>query len=343
MQNPFPLVSVVIPFYNQNESYLRECLLSALLQTYQNIEVLVSDNHSDNGCEIIVYEFSKSHPQLRIIRPETQLSMCAHFNYAINQAKGQYVTMLCSDDVLDFDHVSRLITPLLSSSDISLSCSLPFQAFYPNVARPTSGLMTGIYTSYDFIYLCLTSYVCSLGAALFRRETFLTVGGLNPKLHYAFDVELLFKLILSGNVYLDSRPTAFIRLWRRDEQNARSRQHIIDMINIFDGLVKLRLPIYIQAPLMHRQLNLLTRPLLKLLIKNGPLHIYLTPSLVDKINKITPSSFDRFAFSSRSSIVTVLSSTLCLIFHKLLPLKAHYGKYTIHPLMETATSIPLFN
>ena len=49
-----PLVSIVIPTYNQKEQFLRECIESASSQTYKNIEIVISDNHSTNNAKSII-------------------------------------------------------------------------------------------------------------------------------------------------------------------------------------------------------------------------------------------------------------------------------------------------
>ena len=45
--NP-PLVSIIVPVYNQRPDFLRECIESVINQTYTNIEIIISDNHSTN-------------------------------------------------------------------------------------------------------------------------------------------------------------------------------------------------------------------------------------------------------------------------------------------------------
>lgn len=312
-----PLVSIVIPFYNQNEIFLQECLLSALLQTYPNIEVIASDNHSNNGCGRVALALASNYTQLRIVRPKSHLSMCAHFSFAVAQSSGEYISFLCSDDIFDLDHVTRLINPLTMHEDISIACSLPFQGFQPNSARPESNITSGLYSSHDFAYLAQISHICSLGAAIFRKDCFLSVGGLNPELHYAFDVDLLFKLIFLGNVYFDSIPTAFIRLWDRPDQQNRHNSHIVDMTLIFDSLLSQRFPLSLHSALEKRQLGLLTIPLLKLVLFNGPLHLNFSSVLIDKIVSITPLALDRFVFMNRSPVMTRLVSILALIAHKL--------------------------
>jgi len=93
-----PLVSIVIPVYNQKIQYLQEALESALNQTYTTIEVIVSDNHSTN--DVPAYLASVEDDRLRVKKPEQFLPMAQNFQFAADQATGEFVVFLCSDDYL---------------------------------------------------------------------------------------------------------------------------------------------------------------------------------------------------------------------------------------------------
>jgi len=54
VNNVHPLVTIAIPTYNRADGYLREALASALNQTYQNIEIIVSDNCSTDNSEAFI-------------------------------------------------------------------------------------------------------------------------------------------------------------------------------------------------------------------------------------------------------------------------------------------------
>ena len=55
-----PLVSIGIPTYNRASSYLQYALRSAVRQTFENIEIIVSDNCSSDSTESVVKEFGDS-------------------------------------------------------------------------------------------------------------------------------------------------------------------------------------------------------------------------------------------------------------------------------------------
>lgn len=103
-------VSIIIPFCN-NEKTIKQCLESALNQTYENIEiVLVNDGSNDNSkdlCQNII----KKHIKQNIINYfEIENSgVSAARNYGIKKSKGDYITFLDSDDWLELDAVEQMI------------------------------------------------------------------------------------------------------------------------------------------------------------------------------------------------------------------------------------------
>jgi len=92
-----PLFSVVIPTRNRAH-LLRYALQSALDQDFDDYEIVVSDNCSQDNTEQVVNEASGS--DIRYVRPEQSLSMPDHWEFALDQARGKYVTYLCDDDAL---------------------------------------------------------------------------------------------------------------------------------------------------------------------------------------------------------------------------------------------------
>jgi glycosyltransferase involved in cell wall biosynthesis len=114
-----PLVSIIIPMYNQRPEFLRECLQSVIRQTYTNLEVIVSDNHSACDAVQVLEEFSKD--GIKIIKPLQHLDIIDHFNFAAAAATGEYISFLSSDDLLYPDCIARVVQPLIENTDLSFS------------------------------------------------------------------------------------------------------------------------------------------------------------------------------------------------------------------------------
>ena len=91
-----PFFSVIIPIYNV-EPYLRECVDHVLAQSYTNIEVILVDDGSPDGCGAICDAYEKQDPRVRVIhKPNGGLSDAR--NAGLRIARGTYILFLDSDD-----------------------------------------------------------------------------------------------------------------------------------------------------------------------------------------------------------------------------------------------------
>ena len=90
-----PKVSIIIPSYN-HEKYIRECLQSALNQDYQDFEIIITDDGSSDRSVEIIKEFTD--PRIHLfVHPHNQ-GACVTMNHCLEQAKGEYIGVLNSDD-----------------------------------------------------------------------------------------------------------------------------------------------------------------------------------------------------------------------------------------------------
>lgn len=101
------LVSVIIPNFNE-EKFIGECIDSILNQTYKNIEILVIDDGSSDSSVAVVTELMKEHGNIRIFYQHRQNAAIAR-NVGINNAKGDYLLFLDSDDYVYPQSVERLV------------------------------------------------------------------------------------------------------------------------------------------------------------------------------------------------------------------------------------------
>ena len=94
-------ISVVIPVYN-SESYLKQCLDSAVNQSLKDIEIIcIDDGSSDNSADILK-EYAENDSRIKIITQENR-GAGASRNAGILNAKGEYIYFMDSDDYLETD------------------------------------------------------------------------------------------------------------------------------------------------------------------------------------------------------------------------------------------------
>lgn len=90
------LLSVIIPVYNVR-SYLQECVDSVLGQTYRNMELILVDDGSDDGSEILCDEIARCDSRVIVIH-QCNSGQSAARNAALNICKGEYLSFIDSDD-----------------------------------------------------------------------------------------------------------------------------------------------------------------------------------------------------------------------------------------------------
>lgn len=105
MENP--LVSVIIPVYKV-EKYLDKCVKSVLSQTYQNLEVILVDDGSPDGCPRLCDEYELKDQRVRTIhKPNGGLSDAR--NIGMKSSTGECLLFVDSDDWIENNLVEMAI------------------------------------------------------------------------------------------------------------------------------------------------------------------------------------------------------------------------------------------
>lgn len=103
-----PLISVIVPIYNV-EPYLRTCVDSILNQTYHNLEIILVDDGSPDGCPAICDEYAEKDPRIRVIHKKNG-GLSAARNAGLAIYTGEYIMFVDSDDWLTAHAVETLFT-----------------------------------------------------------------------------------------------------------------------------------------------------------------------------------------------------------------------------------------
>ena len=92
-----PLVTVYIPTFNRVE-LLKRAVESVRHQTYQNLEIIIVDDCSNDNTHGYLEEISKQDSRIRYFVKEKNSGACVSRNIAIENAKGEFITGLDDDD-----------------------------------------------------------------------------------------------------------------------------------------------------------------------------------------------------------------------------------------------------
>ncbi len=203
-----PKVSVCIPTFN-GARYLTRTLDSVLAQDYDDFEIVVADHGSTDGTLDLVHAYVGE--GVRVVAGPDERGAPANFNRAVSAARGRYVKLLCQDDLLYPECLSRQVDAMddgerhgvvlvASRSDIVDSAD---RVIYPGRGwSRRAGVVDGG-AALRALVRAGTNLVGEPSATLFRREAFDRAGGFSPTQSYMVDFELWTRLLASGNlVYL---------------------------------------------------------------------------------------------------------------------------------------------
>jgi len=122
IENHNKLVSVGMATYN-DASYIKKAIKSLLTQSYNNFELIISDNASTDDTKSICLEFAKKDKRIRYIRQKKNMGMVANFNFVLKKAKGEYFMWASSDDFWHKEFIKKLYSLLEKNKDAVLAVS----------------------------------------------------------------------------------------------------------------------------------------------------------------------------------------------------------------------------
>lgn len=114
------MISVIIPIYNV-EAYLRRCVDSVLRQTYGELEIILVDDGSPDGCGAICDEYAEKDRRVKVIHQENR-GLSGARNAGLKLASGEFVAFLDSDDYIDPDMYEKLRKVLLEQDADIAEC-----------------------------------------------------------------------------------------------------------------------------------------------------------------------------------------------------------------------------
>lgn len=115
------LVSVVMPLYNSIET-VESSINSVLSQTHQSLEIIVVDDCSTDGCFELVSKLAKRDSRVKVFRLDKNSGAGVARNKAIDEASGQYISFLDSDDLWKTNKLEVQLN-FMKQEDISFCCS----------------------------------------------------------------------------------------------------------------------------------------------------------------------------------------------------------------------------
>lgn len=93
-----PLVSIGIPVFN-GERFINQALDTLRAQTYDNLELVISDNASTDSTGEICREYASKDRRIKYFRNPVNIGLCKNFRRAVTLATGEYFMWAAADDL----------------------------------------------------------------------------------------------------------------------------------------------------------------------------------------------------------------------------------------------------
>ncbi|MCR5254674.1 MAG: glycosyltransferase [Acetatifactor sp.] len=208
------LVSIVIPVYNGSD-YVCEAVESALNQTYENIEVIVVNDGSDD--EGMTRQCLEPYFERIMYLEKDNGGVASALNEGIKHMNGEYFVWLSHDDLLEKDKV-QLQYEALQNCDSEITISAMNYTFFDE--RTGEVVKTQFHKDFPIeriensVFLLLWEEV-HFSSFMFHKSNFDRIGLFNEELKTAQDVEFIFRLLYRKKIVFLSEPGSRVRLHDR--------------------------------------------------------------------------------------------------------------------------------
>ncbi len=200
-----PIVSVVIPAYN-NENTIEATLRSVMEQRYKNLEIVVIDDNSTDNTLHILETLQKQDERIKIFHNDTNLGMTGNWNRCLKEAEGEFIKLVCADDLLDKAEIAKETEAMISNPSVNLVES-------DTRLIDIYGKKTGAFKRYpkagvvDGKKIAKTSLIWNnfFGAPvnnLIRKSILTETGYFDEKFTYILDFDMWIKIACTGDVYI---------------------------------------------------------------------------------------------------------------------------------------------
>lgn len=115
-----PTVSIGLPVFN-GERFLARAVDSVLAQTYEDWELLISDNGSEDATVTIAQQYASRDPRIRLRVNERNMGAVANFESVFQETSGRFFMWLAYDDWLDPNYLDRCVLVLQDRPDFVMA------------------------------------------------------------------------------------------------------------------------------------------------------------------------------------------------------------------------------
>lgn len=147
--NGLPLLSIIIPIYN-SKHYLEKCIDSVIHQTYKNLQVILVNDGSTDGSQLICRAWEKLDKRIRVINKENGGVVSAK-KVGFSMANGEYIGWVDSDDWVEKNYFEQMMDMVLRTDADMVAANLFHDIGVTHSQCDKNGIASGIYESGDIV------------------------------------------------------------------------------------------------------------------------------------------------------------------------------------------------
>lgn len=230
MKRPQPTVSVVIPVYNA-ANYISEAVQSVWRQELEPLEVIVVDDGSNDGTDLVLQELAKKGP-LRYFH-QTNGGRSAARNRGIQESEGDWIAFLDADDYWLPDKLQAQFQEIGKEDDFAYCGTLLYNdsgdVLAVRPAVPSQTLLNDL----------LWGTRLSTSTVLVRHSTFAKIGLFDEMLLIGEDWDLFLRLAMNGNGRCIEAPLVVMRASNWDDKYTMPQYEtalIRSLVRLFQSL-----------------------------------------------------------------------------------------------------------
>lgn len=192
-------VSIILPTYNWNKSWIWQSIDSVLNQTFTDFELIIINDASTNNIEKTILEYVKKDNRIRYFKNEKNLKLTNTLNKWLELAIWQYIARIDDDDIwIDIDKLKKQVEFLDNNSDYWLCWTNAIA-----IDNLWNKLFSTIYKQDDLdIRKKILFWTHFLHVSiLFRKECINSIGYYNPSWNLIEDHELWLRIWIKYKLY----------------------------------------------------------------------------------------------------------------------------------------------
>lgn len=292
-----PLISVIVPIYKV-EKYMDKCIDSIVRQTYKNLEILLIDDGSPDGCPRICDEWEKKDSRIIVIHKENG-GLSSARNIGLDHCHGQYVSFVDSDDWIDERFIEVLYEGIIDN-EVDISVVGVWRVYPDKKISPTENMATRIFSKEETVYSYLyfkNNLVGGVADKLFRTELFNDIRfpmGITSEDRYAW--ALICNKI--RKLYFNPEPLYYYVCREGSITNSKLNKNTFDVIKITEMVCDYLMSTGFQdmAAIDFFRMKAYLDTLYKMLTINAP------NNLIEEYKKKTRSFFGKVMQNKRVSL-----------------------------------------